>query len=134
MQEIFSSCTNLISANLPKVTTFVQQEFYKCTNLASVNLPELEDTGYQMTFLMCRNLTEIYLPKVTKIGLRCFGQCRNLTKVVLNKRATLASVNAFTENCPAIVYVLPEDLTWYSTATNWADLYADGRVKSTEEL
>ena len=133
-REICAGCTNLTSVSLPKVTTFVQQEFYACSNLTSVNLPELEDTGYQMTFLMCRNLTEIYLPKVTKIGLRCFGQCRNLTKVILNKRATLASVSAITEDCPAIVYVLPEDLTWYSTATNWADLYADGRVKSTEEL
>lgn len=133
-QEFCAWCTNLTSANLPKVTTFVQQEFYQCHNLTSVNLPELIYPGWQMTFLNCERLTEIYLPKVTYIGLLYFSGCRNLTKVILNKRATLANVNAFAENCPAIVYVLPEDLTWYSTATNWADLYADGRVKSTEEL
>lgn len=51
----------------------------------------------------------------------------------MGKRATLGTVNSF-NRAAQIIYVQPEDLSWYSTATNWSTLYADNRVKSVEEL
>ena len=60
--------------------------------------------------------------------------CTNLSIVILGKRATLPNSNAFSGTDNAITYVQPEDLSWYSTATNWSALYTAGRVKSIEDL
>ena len=84
--------------------------------------------------LINRSITSIENSEVTSIGAYAFYICTNLTILILGKRTTLSNSNAFSGTDNAFIYVQPEDLSWYSTATNWSVLYTDGRVKSTEEL
>ena len=86
------------------------------------------------SFSSCTNLMSVSLPNVTSIGNYAFQGCRNLSIVILRKRATLSNSNAFSDSGNAITYVQPEDLSWYSTATNWSTLYAQDRIKSIEDL
>ena len=129
----FSYCTNLTSVSLPRVTNMGNNVFSTCTNLTSVSLPNVTSIG-NYVFYRCANLTSVSLPNVTSIGNYAFQGCTNLSIVILGKRATLSNSNAFSGTDNAITYVQPEDLSWYSTATNWSALYTAGRVKSIEEL
>ena len=127
----FQNCTNLTSVSLPNVTSIGANAFNNC-NLTSVSLPNATSIGVNV-FYNC-NLTSVSFPNVTSIGASAFNNCTNLSIVILGKRATLSNSNAFSGTDNAITYVQPEDLSWYSTATNWSALYTAGRVKSIEEL
>ena len=127
----FQDCTNLTSVSLPNVTSIGANAFYNC-NLTSVSFPNVTSIGVS-AFYNC-NLTSVSLPNVTSIGVSAFQMCTNLSIVILGKRATLPNSNAFSGTDNAITYVQPEDLSWYSTATNWSALYTAGRVKSIEDL
>ena len=127
----FRKCTNLTSVSLPNVTSIGANAFYNC-NLTSVSFPNVTSIGVS-AFYNC-NLTSVSLPNVTSIGVSAFQMCTNLSIVILGKRATLPNSNAFSGTDNAITYVQPEDLSWYSTATNWSALYTAGRVKSIEDL
>ena len=129
----FQNCTNLTSVSLPNVTSIGVSAFYSCTNLTSASFPNVTSIGTN-AFRTCTNLTSVSLPNVTSIGVSAFYSCTNLSIVILGKRATLSNSNAFAGADNAITYVQPEDLSWYSTATNWSALYTAGRVKSIEEL
>lgn len=101
----------------------------------SITSIESDVTGIRaQSFSNCTNLTSVSFPNVTSIGNYGFQGCTNLSIVILRKRATLPNSNAFSGADNAITYVQPEDLSWYSTATNWSALYIAGRVKSIEEL
>ena len=130
---VFQYCTNLTSVSLPNVTSIGDYVFQYCTNLTSVSLPNVTRIGLRV-FQYCSNLTSVSLPNVTSIGIYAFQGCTNLSIVILGKRATLSNSNAFSGADNVITYVQPEDLSWYSTATNWSVLYTAGRVKSIEEL
>ena len=52
----------------------------------------------------------------------------------MGKRASLINRIVFDDNPNCIIYVQPEDLEWYSTATNWSTLYAQDRIKSIEDF
>ena len=153
--DAFHSCANLTSVSLPNVTSIGTNAFYNCTNLTSVSLPNVTSIGVN-AFSNCVNLTSVSLPNVTSIGVNAFSNCTNLTSVsfsnvtsikvnafqdctnlsivILGKRATLSNLNAFSGTDNAIIYVQPEDLEWYSTATNWSTLYVQNRIKSIEDL
>ena len=85
-------------------------------------------------FYSCSDLTSVSFPNVTSIDIYAFQNCSDLSILILGKRAILSNSNAFIGANNAIIYVKPEDLSWYSTATNWSVLYTAGRVKSIEEL
>ena len=129
----FQDCTNLTSVSFPNVTSIYGSAFQNCTKLTSVSLPNATNIG-SYVFQNCTKLTSVSLPNVTSIGQRVFRDCKNLSIVILGKRATLLNSNAFSGADNAIIYVQPEDLSWYSTAANWSALYTAGRVKSIEEL
>ena len=129
----FQNCTNLTSVSFPNVTSISTNAFQNCTNLTSVSFPNVTSIGPN-AFLNCTNLTSVSFPNVTSIGANAFLNCPNLSIVILGKRAKLSYSNAFSGTDNAITYVQPEDLSWYSTATNWSALYTAGRVKSIEEL
>ena len=129
----FYSCTNLTSVSLPNVTSISTNAFYSCSNLTSVSFPNATSIG-NIAFQSCSNLTSVSFPNATSIGSGVFNSCTSLATLILGKRATLSKSNVFDGANNVIIYVQPEDLSWYSTATNWSVLYTAGRVKSIEEL
>ena len=129
----FQYCRNLTSVSLPNVTSIGNSAFQDCTNLTSVSLPNVTSIGTR-SVQGCANLTSVSFPNATSIGPRAFHDCTNLSIVILGKRATLSSPNPFSNADNAIIYVKPEDLSWYSTATNWSALYVQNRIKSIEDL
>ena len=116
-----------------EVTSIGSSAFRDCSNLTSVSFPNVTSIG-SSTFYSCKKLTSASFPNATSIGSSAFYSCNSLTTLILGKRATLENSSAFNNANNAIIYVQPEDLTWYSTATNWSALYTAGRVKSIEEL
>ena len=129
----FQSCTNLTSASFPNVTSISGSVFQSCTNLTSASFPNVTSISGSV-FQSCTNLTSASFPNVTSIGHYAFQSCTSLATLILGKRAALVNSSAFNDANSAIIYVQPEDLTWYSTATNWSALYTVGRIKSIEEL
>lgn len=150
----FYSCTSLVTANLPNVTEIGNNAFQGCSSLEEAVFPYV--TGkietafnncsklkiavldrvtwlYSGVFFRCYTLEKVNIRNVDRIGSSTFWQCFMLNVIVLEKRVQLDNVSAFYQ-CPAITYVQPEDLEWYSTATNWSTLYADNRIKSIEDL
>ena len=151
----FCSCTSLTSVSFPNATSIKSYAFNSCTKLASVSLPNATSIGGNAfsyspqlasislpnatsiegsAFASCTKLASVSLPNATSIKNYAFNSCTKLASVILGKRATLSNSNAFNNANSAIIYVQPEDLTWYSTATNWSTLYAQNRIKSIEDL
>ena len=124
---------SITSIENEEVTSIGNSAFQSCSNLTSISFPNATSIDNN-AFYICSNLTSVSFPNATSIGNNAFLSCTSLATLILGKRATLSNSNAFNNANSAIIYVQPEDLTWYSTATNWSALYADGRVKSIEEL
>ena len=124
---------SITSIENSEVTSIGDNAFLSCRALTSVSFPKVRFIGGS-AFLSCGALTSVSFPEVTNIGDNAFQYCSNLTSVILGARASLANSNSFNGANNAITYVQPEDLSWYSTATNWSVLYTVGRVKSIEEL
>ena len=129
---IFSHCTSLVSVSLPKLSYVGQYDFHTCSSLNNVDIPKATAL-MSYAFINCGALERLNLPKVNSIGIYAFQNCSSLDIIVLGMRASLTNVNAF-DNCPAFIYVEDNDLSWYSTATNWSVLYGQGRIKSKSEL
>ena len=121
----------LTSVSLPNAESIGPAAFRNCSNLNAVSIPNATFL-YTAAFRDCASLTRILLPSVTSIAATVFEGCTNLTAIILNQRVTLLSSNAIPSQ--AILYVENSDLTWYSTATNWSAIYADGRIKSIDDL
>ena len=150
----FSNCSNLTNVSLPNATIIGANAFSNCSNLTNVSLPnaniganafwncsKLTNVSFPNAtsisanaFNNCSKLTNVSFPNATIISANAFNNCSKLTSVILGARAILTNSNSFSGADNAITYVQPEDLSWYSTATNWSALYTAGRVKSIEEL
>ena len=124
---------SITSIENDEVTSIGVDAFHSCANLTSVSLPNVTSIGVN-AFSNCTNLTSVSFSNVTSIKVNAFQDCTNLSIVILGKRATLSNLNAFSGTDNAIIYVQPEDLEWYSTATNWSTLYVQNRIKSIEDL
>ena len=151
---VFYGCGNLTSVSFPNVASIGGYAFQNCSNLASVSLPNVTSIGgYAFHRSGLRNLyapstitlasnsffqafyvTRLFFPNVEEIGRSSFEYCRALSTIVLHKHANLLNSNILDNGCPAIIYVKPEDLSWFSTATNWSTLYVQNRIKSIEDL
>lgn len=130
----FTKCLNLTSAILSKATALGISAFDGCIRLVNIEIPKVTTVGAN-SFFDNLYLTRIFLQSATALnGQQIFRDCSRLTAVVMGKRATLANANSFTGANSAIIYVQPDDLSWYSTATNWSTLYANNRIKSVSEL
>lgn len=132
-QSAFKLCNKLRTLILTSATILDIEAVRSCESLSNVEIPKV-NTINGLCFFGDYTLKRIFLRDVTALnGQQIFFNCTRLTTIVMGKRATLGTVNSFNK-AAQIIYVQPEDLSWYSTATNWSTLYADNRVKSVEEL
>jgi len=154
MSYKFNGCTSLVSVDFPNVTTIGVYAFQYCHSLEEAifpNVTRIDDAVLQhcskletavfdkatyiglASFQNDAKLKNINIRNIERISASAFWACSNLNTIVLEKRVVLDVVSAF-QSCPAIIYVKPEDLSWYSTATNWSTLYAQDRIKPIEDL
>ena len=131
--DIFNHCGSLTTAIFPNATSLGISSMRSCTRLTTIEIPKtIQING--TCFFGCSRLPRIFLQSVTALtGSQIFWNCSALTTVIMGKRATLGNTNSFTNN-NAIIYVQPDDLSWYETETNWSTLYANNRIKSVAEL
>lgn len=122
----------IATISLKNATVMNGGAFMYCSVLSNIYIP-LVATISGSAFQDCTSITSIFAPSVTRFGTGVFYGCRALSILILHQRTTLDNINSF-QNCPAIIYVQPEDLSWYETATNWSTLYAQDRIKSIEDL
>lgn len=112
--------------------TFIRQKtFTACRHLKTTVFSLAEEMGTDV-FVDCTSLENALFLKLTNIGPYAFVRCPSFN-LILHGRVRLPNINAF-NLCSAIIYVKPEDLEWYSTATNWSTLYVQNRIKSIEDL
>ena len=130
----FQKCTNLRNIEMDNLTSFTGgYAFQQCTSLTEVNLPKLQEIK-QHLFLNCTSLIRAMFMSATYFYAEPFKGCASFTTLILGKRASLINRYVLDDNPNCIIYVQPEDLSWYSTATNWSTLYAQDRIKSIEDL
>ena len=134
----FANCSSLETCILPNATSDVGgSAFNSCISLNTVELPKV--TALQgNAFYGCASLVEITLPAIINIETRAFRNCYSLTKLVLpgNRVVSLNAADVF-DNTPiasgtGYVYVHPNRLSSYKSATNWSTI--KNQIKSTEEL
>lgn len=129
----FYGCNLLTSIVLPYAAVLNNSCIKNCTRLSEIEIPKVESI-LNNCFYGDRALRRLFLQSVTSLtGGAIFTGCQALNTVIMGKRAELGDVGAFTSN-NAVIYVQPDDLNWYSTATNWSTLYANNRIKSVSEL
>ena len=131
--DVFINCLQLKTAIFPNATSLGANSMRNCARLTTIEIPKtIQING--CCFFGCYWLPRIFLQSVTALtGQQIFWSCPALTTVIMGKRATLGNANSFTNN-NAIIYVQPDDLSWYETETNWSTLYANNRIKSVAEL
>ena len=131
--EVFIGCLSLTTAIFPNATSLSLNSMRNCARLTTIEIPKTIQIN-SFCFFGCSRLPRIFLQSVTALtGQQIFWSCPALTTVIMGKRATLGNTNSFTNN-NAIIYVQPDDLSWYETETNWSTLYANNRIKSVAEL
>ena len=150
----FLGCSSLVSINAPNAISINEKALASCSNLRTIDFENVMVIGQYAfyrsglrnlyapstitlasnSFFQAYNVTRLFFPNVEEIGSYSFAYCSRLSTIVLHKRANLQNSNILNDGCPAIIYVKPEDLSWYSTATNWSTLYAQDRIKSIEDL
>ena len=131
--EAFNGCLSLTTAIFPNATSLGVNSMRNCARLTTIEIPKTIQIN-STCFFGCSRLPRIFLQSVTALtGQQIFWNCSALKTVIMGKRATLNNANSFTNN-NAIIYVQPDDLSWYETETNWSTLYADNRIKSVAEL
>lgn len=74
----FLQCVNLVSVNLPALTSASEFCFAYCPMLNTFTAPELSDLG-DSCFEGCESLQEIELLSLVNIGTGCFSDCVGLT-------------------------------------------------------
>ena len=131
----FSDCHSLTSIHLPDSVTEIGNAFSNCYSLTNVNIPKSITNIGNGAFSQCHSLTNISIPNsVTHIWNWAFNDCHALADCVIKGTPTLHGTNSF-GNTPSVlrIYVPREHLDWYSTATNWSDLYSDGKIVAIED-
>lgn len=130
----FRTCTNLRNIEMDNLNSFTGgYAFQQCTSLTEVNLPKLQEIK-QYLFVSCTSLIRAMFMSATYFYTAPFQSCTSFATLILGKKASLINGYVFDDNPNCIIYVKPEDLSWYSTATNWSTLYAQDRIKSIEDL
>ena len=117
-------------------TTIIRgSAFNNCNSLTSISLPEGVTSIGGNAFNSCRSLTSITIPEgVTSIGDNAFFNCYALTDIVVKGTPSLANTNAFSNIYSDYLIYVPKDyLSFYSSATNWTQLYEQGRIVAIED-
>lgn len=129
----FSHCSSLRNIVLPNANNISTYNFTEVPLLENLEIPKVKNINSH-TFDNIA-VSRLFLQSVVQIGSsRNFANCSNLNTIIMGKQASLGSTNALSGADNAIIYVQPDDLSWYSTATNWSTLYANNRIKSVSEL
>lgn len=127
----FSRCTSLTSAIFAEAITIGPLSFESCTRLTNVEIPKVTSLDAS-SFYGCIRLSRIFLPAATHLNSQSFRDCSALTVIVMGKQCVLANTNVFSGADNAIIYVQPDDLSWYREQTNWSTY--SNRIKSVSEL
>lgn len=151
----FSSCTSVVSINLPAAKTIGKWAFMQCSKLATVNLPEAT-TLESSAFSSCPALTSVTIPKVTSLPSQGLYNCTALQKIdlpavtsisdsvfmmdskltaVILRSATLVTLgnkSAFSSSGisagTGYIYVPSSLVASYKAATNWSAYAAQIRA------
>nr|DAJ54046.1 MAG TPA: tail protein [Bacteriophage sp.] len=151
----FSSCTSVVSINLPAAKTVGKWAFMQCSKLATVNLPEAT-TLESSAFSSCPALTSVTIPKVTSLPSQGLYNCTALQKIdlpavtsisdsvfmmdgkltaVILRSATLVTLSnksAFSSSGisagTGYIYVPSSLVASYKAATNWSTYAAQIRA------
>ena len=86
----FSSCSDLVSINLPNSLTNIENSaFYGCTSLISVDIPDGVLIIGDSSFSGCKGLTNVTIPNsVLSLGGRSFLNCSGLTSITIPNSVT----------------------------------------------
>lgn len=88
--KFFERCTKLASVTMDDVTSIGTGAFKNCSSLTTINLPEIKELSEEC-FYSCKGLKEIKLPLVETIGSDAFYACSSLTKIELPEVKNLES-------------------------------------------
>lgn len=146
---ILRNATALQKVIIPNgVTTIGFGALYGCSTLEKLIIPDSVRTIEGNAFVSCSALRDLVmsdnlsgritgifqncyaLPKfhinsgITSIGANTFANCKSLCDILMESKAGLENVSAFS-GLPSNyrVYVPRADLSWFETATNWSTIY-----------
>lgn len=109
------------------------------SNFSKIELPSVTEIN-STPFDNCARLKILELPNCITMSQKPFGggdSSTKLEKLILGKRInTDFNNNRYTVVIPdtTIIYVQPQDLSWYANNMWWSVLYNTGKIKSVEEL
>lgn len=122
---IFAYCVDLVSVDLPSVTSIYESAFEGCGNLSLVNIPSVEEIYYG-AFAMCP-IESIDLPSVRFMEYGAFAYCGFLNTVIIRTEDQVCELGgpAF-EGCESLTNIyVPDSLVQdYKAAYGWEE-YAD---------
>ena len=131
--NVFHSCRNLATVDLPNVVTVGVDAFAGCSALANLNMPNLT-TFSGSTFNSCTSLRKVSFPKLQSIPSNLFSYCSQLRTLILrySKVVTLVNKNAFfftpIEDGTGYIYVPAALVDSYKAASNWSTFAANIRA------
>lgn len=139
----FSSCTGLVTADIPNATSVGENAFYNCCALESVDLHNATTIG-DLAFYSCKVLKNIDLPNAITIGNGAFYNCYALETIDLpnvtsiqdsafngcdmeniylrsKTICTLSGDLGFKSTSSLSIYVPESLIDSYKTATTWSN-------------
>jgi hypothetical protein len=124
--RVCQAATNLVTVNLPNVTSLGAYAFYQCSNLKTVTMPKLTTISTQ-TWYMCQKLEYADCGQLKSITAQTFASSTSLKALILRKIdsiCTLSNANAVSGSGigkgTGYVYVPSALIDTYKTATNWS--------------
>ena len=105
-QGAFTHSTNLVTVNLPNVTSATHEIFLGCYNLREVHMPKWAGNIGNDCFINNKKLEVFDAPNITQAGNNAFAYCEKLTLQILPKFTTMNGTILF-RDCPFTVMVLP---------------------------
>lgn len=107
---VFSGCTQLRTAKLPKSANFFTDYFSGCTKLEKIDIPNGVQAIGSDAFRACLALREVTLPETLEyIGRSAFKDCSALKRIVFPEHLREIQQTAF-EGCTSLSEViLPAD-------------------------
>lgn len=124
----FAECTELISADLPNVTSATTTFLFDgCISLKNVNIPKVASVS-NYTFRDCEALEKIEFGNISSCGSYAFSNATSLVTVIIRREGTrvtsLSATNAFNgtpiANGTGYVYVPSSLVDAFKAASNWS--------------
>lgn len=135
----FTSDYGLNYLPIPDGITAYGINFIGTYQIKGFNIPDTVTTLESYSMINNYNLGKIEIPKnVSTIGQKAFLNNYTLKTIVLKSKPSLSNVDAFsggatTGNFSRTFYVPQANLSWFSTETNWADIYSQYQFVTIED-